>query len=52
VVGLRSGGFEVVPNFSDPTHFSVVLSDVAGATCALRACFSEPVANPAYEPDR
>lgn len=50
---LRAGGFEVVPTFGDPTHYSVVLPDVTAAAFAgLRACFSDPVPNPAYEPDR
>lgn len=52
VAVLRTGGFEVVPTFSDP-HYSVVTGDVAPETfTALRACFSEAVPNPAYEPDR
>ena len=50
---LRASGFEVSATFSNPVHFSVVLPDVTSATFALlRSCFSEPVANPGYEPDR
>lgn len=48
---LRRERFEVVPTFSNPDHFSVVLPDAALETFArLRSVFSEPVANPGYEP--
>lgn len=49
---LRAAGFEVMPTFSNPWHFSVVLSDATPATFELlRLCFGEPVSNPGYMPD-
>jgi hypothetical protein len=51
--GLRSARFEVAATFSNPLHFSVVLPDATPSTfAALRSCFSEPVANPGFQPDR
>jgi hypothetical protein len=50
---LRAAGLEVMPTFSNPAHYSVVLPDVSTRTFgALRACFSAPQPNPGYEPDR
>ena len=50
---LRTAGFEVAATFSNPLHFSVVLRDATPWTFAeLRSCFSDPVANPGFEPDR
>lgn len=41
-----------MPTFSNPWHFSVVLSDSTPAAFErLRLCFGEPVANPGYTPD-
>ncbi|MGH9225995.1 MAG: hypothetical protein ACRD2W_19900 [Acidimicrobiales bacterium] len=49
---LRAAGFEVMPTFSNPWHFSVVLADATPATFELlRRCFAEPVSNPGYAPD-
>lgn len=50
---LRRRGFEVVPTFRDPRHFSVVLADAtADQLDLLRSCFGEAIANPGYFPDR
>jgi hypothetical protein len=50
---LRAAGFEVAATFSNPLHFSVVLPDATPSTFAeLRSCFSDPVANPGFQPDR
>jgi len=50
---LRSDGFEVVPTFSNPAHFSVVMAEASATTFdQLRACFSAPLPNPGYEADR
>ena len=49
---LRAAGFEVMPTFSNPWHFSVVLSDATPATFELlRRCFGEPVSNLGFAPD-
>jgi hypothetical protein len=51
----RSGkaGFEVMPTFPNPAHYSVILPDGAPTTLdALRACFYDPEPNLGYEPDR
>lgn len=49
---LRSGGFEVLPTFPNPYHFSVVLPDASPETFeSLRRCFSEPQPNPGYQPE-
>jgi hypothetical protein len=49
---LRAAGLEVVPTFSNPWHFSVVLPDATPATFeSLRRCFGEPIPNPAYHPE-
>ena len=49
---LRAAGFEVVATFTNPGHYSVVLSDVAPERFAwLRSCFSLPVDNPGFQPD-
>lgn len=49
---LRSAGFEVVPTFPNPYHFSVVLPDAAPATFeSLRHCFSDPQPNPGHQPE-
>lgn len=53
VGGLRAAGFEVAATFSRPDQYSVVLPDASSTTFAsLRSCFSDPVENPGYEPDR
>jgi hypothetical protein len=50
---LRSAGFEVVATFINPGHYSVVLSDATAERFAsLRSCFSSPVDNPGFQPDR
>ena len=49
---LRAAGFEVMPTFANPRHFSVVLTDATPATFdALRQCFGEPVPNPGHVPE-
>ena len=50
---LRSAGFEVLPTFPNPHHFSLVLPDAAPATFeSLRRCFSDdPMPNPGYQPE-
>jgi len=49
---LRSAGFEVLPTFANPYHFSVVLPDASPETFeSLRRCFSEPRPNPGHEPE-
>ena len=49
---LRSAGFEVMPTFANPWHFSVVLADATPDTFeSLRSCFGQPVPNPGYAPD-
>lgn len=49
---LRAAGFEVMPTFANPWHFSVVLSDATPTTFeSLRLCFGEPVPNPGFAPD-
>jgi hypothetical protein len=48
---LRRAGFEVVPTFKNPYHFSIVLPNAVAPTFAkVRACFTPPVPNPGYEP--
>lgn len=50
---LRSAGFEVMPTFRNPYHFSVVLPDATPATLgSLRSCFTEAEPNPGYEPEQ
>jgi hypothetical protein len=50
---LRASEFEVAATFANPAHFSVVLPNATPATFArLRSCFSEPIPNPGYQPDR
>ena len=50
--GLRAAGFDVMPTFSNPWHFSVVLSEATLATFERsRLCFGEPVPNLGYTPD-
>lgn len=49
---LRAAAFEVLPTFTNPWHFSVILPDATPATFqSLRDCFGNPVANPAHDPD-
>ena len=49
---LRAAGFEVMPTFPNPWHFSVVLADATLATFeALRQCFGDPVRNPGHIPE-
>jgi hypothetical protein len=51
--GFRSARFEVAATLSNPLHFSVVLPDATPWTfAALQSGFSEPVANPGFQPDR
>ncbi len=46
---LRAAGFEVLPTFSNPWHFSVVLPDATPATFeGLRTCFGGLAPNPGY----
>jgi hypothetical protein len=50
VGALRKAAFEVMPTFSNPYHFSVVLPDATLRTYSeLRSCFNAPVLNPGYE---
>ena len=49
---LRSAGFEVMPTFPNPFHFSVVLPEATPAAFdSLRGCFAEAESNPGHEPD-
>ena len=49
---LRSAGFEVMPTFPNPYHFSVVLPEATPAAFdSLRSCFAEAEANPGHEPE-
>ena len=49
---LRAAGFEMVPTFPNPWHFSVVLPDATPSTFgALRDCFGSLVPNPGHIPD-
>jgi hypothetical protein len=49
---LRASGFDVLPTFANPWHFSVVLPDATPASFdALRECFGDPVANPGHQPE-
>lgn len=49
---LRAAGFDVMPTFPNPWHFSVVLPDATPATFeALRKCFGDLQPNPGYVPD-
>ena len=46
---LRAAGFEVMPTFVNPWHFSVVLDNATPETFeALRQRFGEPVPNPGH----
>lgn len=48
---LRAAGFEIVPTFSNPWHFSVVLPDATPTAFeSLRRCFGEPIPNPGHDP--
>jgi len=48
---LRAARFEVAPTFSNPDHFSIILAEATSEAFArLRSVFSEPVANPGYQP--
>jgi hypothetical protein len=50
---LRAAGFEVAATFTNPGHYSVVLPDVTPERfTSLRSCFSQPMENPGFEPDR
>lgn len=50
--GLRLAGFEVLPTFPNPYHFSVVLPDASPETFeSLRRCFSELQPNPGHQPE-
>lgn len=50
---LRAAGFEVLPTFANPWHYSVVLEDATPASFAsLRTCFGELVPNPGHIPNR
>lgn len=50
---LRAAGFEVMPTFTNPWHFSVVLADATPASFeTLRRCFGDPVPNPGHVPER
>jgi hypothetical protein len=47
---LRQAGFEVMPTFKNPYHFSIVMPDAVALTFArMRACFGPPVPNPGFE---
>jgi hypothetical protein len=49
---LRSAGFEVMPTFPNPYHFSVVLPAATPAAFhSLRTCFAEAERNPGHEPE-
>lgn len=48
---LREAGFEVMPTFANPYHFSIVVPDATPQTCAVvRRCFGPPMTNPGYDP--
>lgn len=50
---LRAAGFEVAATFARPDHYSIVLPEATAASFeGLRSCFSDPVDNPGYRPDR
>lgn len=50
---LRAAGFDVLPTFSNPWHFSVVLPDATPATFEkLRTCFGDAVPNPGHVADQ
>lgn len=50
---LRRSGFEVVPTFPNPAHYSVVIEEATPTVFgSLRSCFSGPQPNPGYRPDR
>ena len=50
---LRAAGFEVVATFTNPGHYSVVLPDATSERFTLlRSCFSPPVENPGFQPER
>ncbi|GAC1362746.1 MAG: hypothetical protein NVSMB4_19610 [Acidimicrobiales bacterium] len=50
---LRTMGFDVVPTFSNPAHFSIVMAEATLLTFdQLRSCFSDAQPNPGYERDR
>jgi hypothetical protein len=50
---LRAAGFEVAATFTNPGHYSAVLPDATPERFALlRSCFSPPVENPGFQPDR
>src|SRR5688500_4233452 len=52
VGSLRLAGFEVMPTFPNPYHFSVVLPDAAPVRFeTLRGCFGDPLPNPGYQPE-
>lgn len=49
---LRSAGFEVMPTFPNPYHFSVILPDAVPSTFeTLRGCFTGPQPNPGHAPE-
>lgn len=48
---LREAGFEVMPTFANPYHFSIVMPDATARTFAkVRLCFGPPIPNPGFEP--
>lgn len=48
---LRSAGFALLDTTRHPLHYSIALAELTPATFArLRACFSDPIANPGYRP--
>jgi len=49
---IRNAGFEAMPTFPNPHHFSVVLPNAAPSTFVdLRRCFTEPQPNVGFEPE-
>ncbi|WP_334173652.1 hypothetical protein [Sinomonas sp.] len=50
---LRQAKFEVAATFTRPGHYSIVLPEATTAVFeSLRSCFSEPIDNPGFRPDR
>ncbi len=47
---LREAGFEVMPTFANPYHFSIVMPNATAQTFELvRHCFGPPMRNPGFE---
>lgn len=47
---LREAGFDVMPTFANPYHFSIVMPDATAPTFEqVRRCFGAPVSNPGFD---